>query len=96
MGTTGARTRSKDHTPIVLKLCGSTARMKYSQSWMPKDGAKAPQIARARKLLDELPKQVATYDESQIPWVRAKDRSAADKVRVQVLEALAELAKVRP
>ena len=59
-------------------------------------GAKGVEFALARKLLRELPRQVATYRAADLPWVRPKDRSAADKARVQILEALAALAEARP
>ena len=57
-------------------------------------GASGPKLAAARQLLEEGPKRVAEYSPGKLPWVRPKDRSAADQVRVQVLEALAGLAGV--
>ena len=55
-------------------------------------GARGSQFAQATKLLEELPRQVATYDAGRLPWVRAKDRTWADKARVEILQALAALA----
>jgi len=53
--------------------------------------ARGPLFEQATKLLEDLPRQVATYDAGRMPWVREKDRTAADLARVQILEALASL-----
>ena len=50
-------------------------------------------LARARRLLKELPGQVATYEAGRIRWVSPKDRSGADTARVQILEALDALGR---
>ena len=59
-------------------------------------GATGVEFALARKLLEELPRQVATYRAGDLPWLRPKDRSAADTARVRILEALAALPEARP
>ncbi len=50
---------------------------------------KSPAIDRAKKLLVEGPRRVAVYE--RIPWHQPRDRSLADEVRLEILDALLAL-----
>jgi hypothetical protein len=57
-------------------------------------GDNRPALARARKFLKEGPRQVnEMITANKLSWAAKKDRSVMDRVRVQALRLLAELAK---
>lgn len=59
---------------------------------LEKQGGRSDVLVRARRLLDSAPDRVIAGATSQTwPWSAPKDRSVADSVRVEILEALASL-----
>ena len=56
---------------------------------LTKAGASSPALDKARKLLVEGPKRVAVY--APVSWFQDRDRSLADNVRLEILDALVAL-----
>jgi hypothetical protein len=55
-------------------------------------GAPAAKLAKARKLLTDAPVQATVdMDVSSLTWSAPKDRGTMDRLRIQMLDQLAEL-----